>query len=68
MSEQAEKKPRGFAALTPEERRERASHGGKASQARGTAHRWTSEEARDAGRKGGSLSRGGQGKRVDGDA
>src|SRR4029077_5623518 len=30
--------------------------GGKAAHQKGTAHEWTSEEARDAGRKGGIAS------------
>jgi general stress protein YciG len=30
-----------------------ASKGGKAAHAKGTAHEWSSEEARVAGRKGG---------------
>lgn len=45
-------KGRGFASMTKEKQREIASKGGKAAQAAGTAHRWTSEEARAAGRKG----------------
>ncbi len=36
--------------------REIASKGGKAAHQKGTAHEWTSEEARDAGRKGGLAS------------
>jgi general stress protein YciG len=36
--------------------REIASKGGKAAHEKGTAHEWTSEEARDAGRKGGIAS------------
>jgi general stress protein YciG len=34
-------------------RREIASKGGKAAHAKGTAHEWSSEQARRAGRKGG---------------
>lgn len=37
--------------------REIASKGGKAAHVKGTAHEWTSEEAREAGRKGGMASR-----------
>ena len=37
--------------------REIASKGGKAAHQKGTAHEWTSEEARDAGRKGGHRRR-----------
>ena len=33
--------------------REIASKGGKAAHEKGTAHEWTSEEAREAGRRGG---------------
>jgi general stress protein YciG len=36
--------------------REIASKGGKAAHQKGTAHEWTSEEAREAGRKGGLAS------------
>lgn len=46
------KKPRGLAALPPERRREIASQGGRAAHKAGTAHEFTPEEARIAGRKG----------------
>ena len=36
--------------------REIASKGGKAAHQKATAHEWTSEEAREAGRKGGMAS------------
>jgi uncharacterized protein len=36
--------------------REIASKGGKAAHVKGTAHQWSSEEAREAGRKGGMAS------------
>jgi len=45
---------RGFAALDPDKRREMAVRGGKAAQAKGNAHKFTTEEARSAGRLGGS--------------
>jgi general stress protein YciG len=48
---------RGFASMSSEKKREIASKGGKAAHALGTAHKWTSEEAQAAGRKGGSISR-----------
>jgi uncharacterized protein len=48
---------RGFASMSAEKKREIASKGGKAAHAMGTAHKWTSEEAQAAGRKGGSISR-----------
>ena len=47
---------RGFAAMSPEQRRKIASMGGRASQAKGTGHKFTSEEARAAGAKGGKLA------------
>lgn len=46
---------RGFAALSPERRREVASAGGKAAQASGRGHRFTPEEATAAGAKGGAT-------------
>jgi general stress protein YciG len=58
------KERRGFASMTPEKQREIASKGGRAAHAKGTAHEWTSEEARFAGRKGGQISRGGRGRLV----
>lgn len=55
---------RGFASMSPEKQREIASKGGRAAHAKGTAHEWTSDEARRAGRKGGQISRGGRGRLV----
>jgi uncharacterized protein len=52
--------------MSPEKQREIASKGGRAAHQKGTAHEWTSEEARSAGRKGGQISRGGRGRLVDG--
>jgi general stress protein YciG len=43
---------RGFASLNQDRRREISSKGGKVAHARGTAHEWSHEEAREAGRKG----------------
>lgn len=48
---------RGFAAMDPERQRQIAREGGRAAHQQGTAHKWTSEEARIAGRKGGEASR-----------
>lgn len=59
------KERRGFASMTPEKQREIASKGGRAAHQKGTAHEWTSDEARSAGRKGGQISRGGRGRLVD---
>jgi uncharacterized protein len=50
------KEDRGFASMDRTKQREIASKGGKAAHQKGTAHEWTSEEAREAGRKGGMAS------------
>ena len=55
------KERRGFASMSPEKQREIASKGGRAAHEKGTAHEWTADEARSAGRKGGQVSRGGRG-------
>jgi general stress protein YciG len=52
-----EKSRRGFAAMSPEQQRRIASEGGRASHESGKGHRFSSEEARAAGRKGGAISR-----------
>ncbi len=49
---------RGFASMDPSKQREIASKGGRAAHTQRTAHEWTSDEAREAGRKGGAASRG----------
>jgi general stress protein YciG len=58
------KERRGFASMSPEKQREIASKGGRAAHEKGTAHEWTAEEARAAGRKGGQISRGGRGRLI----
>ena len=50
--------------MAAEKQREIASKGGRAAHLKGTAHEWTSEEARAAGRKGGQISRGGRGRLI----
>jgi general stress protein YciG len=57
-----QKQRRGFAVLSPQKRSQIASMGGKAAHKLGKAHEWDSEGARKAGRKGGTISRGGRGK------
>ena len=52
------KEDRGFASMDRSKQREIASKGGKAAHQKGTAHEWTSEEAREAGRKGGRMNKG----------
>jgi general stress protein YciG len=41
--------------MDPAKQREIASKGGKAAHQQGVAHQWTSDEAREAGRKGGEA-------------
>ena len=52
--------------MSPEKQREIASKGGRAAHMKGTAHEWTSAEARAAGQKGGRASRGGRGRLPEG--
>lgn len=54
-SRQSKGRGRGFASMDPNKQREIASKGGKAAHQKGTAHEFTSEEAREAGRKGGQA-------------
>ena len=46
---------RGFASMDPEQQRAIASKGGKAAHQQGVAHEFNSDEAREAGRKGGEA-------------
>lgn len=50
--------------MSPQKQREIASKGGRAAHEKGTAHEWSADEARNAGRKGGQVSRGGRGRLV----
>ena len=52
-----EKKKRGFASMTLEKRREISKMGGISAHQQGVAHKWTNEEAKVAGSKGGLASR-----------
>lgn len=52
---------RGFAGMDKDKQQEIASKGGKAAHESGHAHEFTSEEAREAGRKGGEASGGNKG-------
>ncbi len=54
-SKQRGSEHRGFAAMDAEKQRQIASKGGKAAHQKGTAHEFSSEEARAAGRKGGEA-------------
>lgn len=53
---ETKKQQKGFAIMNPIKQREIASKGGVAAHKKGTAHEWTSEEARTAGKKGGISS------------
>lgn len=53
MSDSSPRKPRGLAALPPERRKAISQMGGKATHATERAHKFTSDEAREAGAKGG---------------
>jgi general stress protein YciG len=57
MAQERKGRRRGFAAMDPKKQREIASKGGRAAHEHGSAHEWTSAEARMAGRKGGGASR-----------
>jgi len=57
MATERKGRGRGFASMDPNKQREIASKGGRAAHVQGTAHEWSSEEAREAGRKGGASSR-----------
>lgn len=55
MAKENNGRGRGFASMDEEKQREIASKGGKAAHEKGTAHEFDSEEAREAGRKGGQA-------------
>ncbi|HEU5438124.1 MAG TPA: KGG domain-containing protein [Ktedonobacterales bacterium] len=56
-NDQRKGRGRGFASMDPQKQREIASKGGRAAHLQGTAHEWSSDEAREAGRKGGAATR-----------
>lgn len=66
-SEGKPKRPRGFAAMDRKLVSEIARKGGKAAHSAGTAHEFTSEEARVAGRKGGRATHAKRRKAADDD-
>jgi general stress protein YciG len=59
------RRPRGFAAMDRSLVKDIARKGGKAAHAAGTAHEFTSDEARVAGRKGGQASHAKRRERTD---
>jgi general stress protein YciG len=56
--EKVESRGRGFASMDRARQRQISSQGGKAAHQKGTAHEFDSQEAREAGRKGGMVSGG----------
>lgn len=58
MDQPSNRSNRGFASMDPVKQKEIASQGGRAAHQKGTAHEFTSEEARAAGKKGGEASHG----------
>ena len=58
---------RGFASMDDDKQRAIAAEGGRAAHESGNAHEFTSEEAREAGRKGGQASGGGNRSGADSD-
>jgi len=51
QEQQQQRRLRGFAAMSPEKKKEIAGMGGRAAHAAGRAHQFSSEEARAAGKK-----------------
>lgn len=51
MSKATKKSLRGFASMDPQKQREIASRGGRTAHENGSAHKFTSEEAKAAGKK-----------------
>lgn len=50
-TQEQQRRLRGFAAMSPEKKKEIAGMGGRAAHASGRAHQFNSEEARAAGKK-----------------
>jgi general stress protein YciG len=65
VGESKPKRPRGFAAMDRTLVSAIARKGGKAAHSAGTAHEFTSDEAREAGRKGGRATHAKRRKAVD---
>ncbi len=55
MASTTKKSNRGFASMDRSKQREIASKGGRAAHEKGTAHQFSADEAREAGRKGGGA-------------
>jgi general stress protein YciG len=63
-AQDAPRRPRGFAAMDRTLVSDIARKGGKAAHSAGTAHEFTSDEAREAGRKGGLAAHAKRGKAI----
>jgi len=50
-TQEPQRRLRGFAAMSPEKKKQIAGMGGRAAHAAGRAHQFSSEEARAAGKK-----------------
>lgn len=57
MNKPSRKHLRGFAVMDPVRQREIAQQGGLAAHQQGRAHTWSSEEAKEAGRKGAAAKK-----------
>lgn len=55
LNTETRKSIRGFAAMNSEKQKEIARKGGRAAHQQGVAHEWSSQEAREAGKKGGQA-------------
>jgi general stress protein YciG len=56
MEEKSGKSRKGFASMDPERQKEIASMGGRKAHQNGTAHQWTKDSAKEAGKKGGKAA------------
>ncbi len=55
MTDENKKSRRGFASMDKDKQRDIASKGGRSAHEAGTAHEFSSDEAREAGKKGGAT-------------
>ncbi len=55
IDQKTQKSGRGFAAMNADRQKQIASMGGRAAHEKGTAHEFTADEARAAGKKGGET-------------
>lgn len=67
LGEGQTRRGRGFAGMDAERQRQISAEGGRAAHRKGTAHEFDSNEAREAGRKGGQASGGSRRRRSGGE-